>query len=215
MNPPPSELRRVCRTGLSAAAAAAMILAATEATADRLTIKYPGRHPHYVFEAEPHLNIGLIDPPGIGAGKGIGAGFRGTLELVDNGFVDTINNTVGITFGFDYVNHGVDERDQRCIDWDPGPTTSRTDDVCLEFRESAHYFLIPVGMQWNFWLSEQWSVFGEPAAVIYLVDYEEEENELNLDVGIYAGGRWHFSPGAALTMRLGYPTFSVGVSFLL
>jgi hypothetical protein len=30
----------------------------------------------------------------------------------------------------------------------------------------------------------------------------------------YAGGRWHFADYAALTLRVGYPTFSAGVSFL-
>ena len=29
------------------------------------------------------------------------------------------------------------------------------------------------------------------------------------------GGRWHFTRPVALTFRLGYPIFSLGVSFLL
>ena len=35
----------------------------------------------------------------------IGFGFRGSIELVDNGFISTINNTVGIGFGIDHQNH--------------------------------------------------------------------------------------------------------------
>jgi hypothetical protein len=32
---------------------------------------------------------------------------------------------------------------------------------------------------------------------------------------IMAGGRYHFSENVALTMRVGYPSFSIGVSFFL
>jgi hypothetical protein len=32
---------------------------------------------------------------------------------------------------------------------------------------------------------------------------------------IYAGGRFHFTEHITLTMRVGHPTASVGVSFLL
>src|SRR5262245_11776100 len=75
------------------------------AHADTLMINKPGQHPQYFFEAEPHLLLGFIDPPGVGSGLGVGAGFRGTIELVDNGFVPTINNTIGIGFGLDWVTY--------------------------------------------------------------------------------------------------------------
>jgi hypothetical protein len=182
----------------------------TPAHADRLMIRRPGEHPNYVFDAEPHLNIGLIDPPGVGAGKGIGAGFRGTIELVDNGFVATINNTVGLGFGIDYVEHGVDDRRPPCLRYDPADP-----DVCLETGDSTTYLVFPVVMQWNFWLSQQWSVFGEPGAILYVVEDGEHDEDLQWDGALYVGGRWHFADFAALTLRLGYPTFSVGVSFLL
>ena len=111
---------------------------------------------------------------------------------------------------------GIEDRDRRCIESAPDPADPR-DEICLAFDsgESADYFLIPVVMQWNFWLSEQWSVFGEPGALLYVVDYGGEKNDFEVDVCMYAGGRWHFTSGAALTLRLGYPTFSVGASFLL
>jgi hypothetical protein len=32
---------------------------------------------------------------------------------------------------------------------------------------------------------------------------------------LYAGGRYHFSDSVALTLRIGYPTLSVGVSFFM
>jgi hypothetical protein len=207
---------RWLRPGLAGVIWAVLLSLTGSAAADRLTIRRPGDHPAYLLEAEPHLNIGLIDPPGIGTGKGIGLGFRGTLELVDNGFVQTINNTVGLGVGIDYVHHGIDEARRTCLRTQPDPLDPQ-DEICLEFREgdSVDYLVIPVVMQWNFWLSEQWSVFGEPGGMLYLLDDGSDDTDLQVDVSAYAGGRWHFAEFGALTMRLGYPAFSVGVSFLL
>ena len=151
--------------------ALATLAFSASAHADRSIIKYPGDHPDYVFEAEPHLVVGPIPDffPG--------AGFRGTIELVDNGFISSINNTIGIGFGADINSDGGG--------W------------------------IPVVMQWNFWLSENWSVFGEPGGVVRFGKHE------GVAPAFFAGGRFHFSEYITLTLRAGYPGFSVGVSFLL
>lgn len=156
----------------SAALGAALWLAPAVGLADVSTIKQPGNHPDYVFEAEPHLIVAPFDDlrPGVG--------FRGTIELVDNGFVATINNTVGLGFG---------------VDW------------------TKDHFRVPVVMQWNFWLSQNWSVFGEPGGVLNFRRHHKVEPR----PAFYAGGRFHFSESVTLTMRVGHPTASVGVSFLL
>lgn len=179
------------------------------ASADTLTIKTPGAHPNYAFEAEPHLLLGLIDPPGFGHGEGFGFGFRGTVEIVDNGFVPTINNTVGIGFGVDFVRYGLGRN--RCL-------RRGAEAVCLEDddRYTIYNVWLPVVLQWNFWLSRNWSVFGEPGLAFRFESSEGGNDDLHLDpLQLYVGGRYHFSESAALTLRLGYPTFSVGVSFLL
>ena len=152
--------------------ALAAVAWAGPARADEMEIKFPGQHPNYVFEAEPHA---LVDPFHDFA---FGAGFRGTVVVVQNGFVKTINNSIGVTFGLDYADHGL---------W------------------------IPVGMQWNFWLSRHWSVFGEPGVVFRTGQHGDHLGWL----GLWAGGRYHFTDRIALTMRVGTPTLSVGVSFLL
>jgi hypothetical protein len=64
-------------------------------------------------------------------------------------------------------------------------------------------------MQWNFWLSRNWSVFGEPGG---LVDFEKRPKPRP---GFWAGARYHFTDRITLTLRAGFPTFSAGVSFLL
>jgi len=157
---------------LSSALGFAVMLVAGTAFADTSTIKIPGAHPDYVFEAEPHAIVAPFDKfaPGVG--------FRGTIELVDNGFITTINNTVGIGFG---------------VDW------------------TENHFRVPVVMQWNFWLSRNWSVFGEPGGLLNF----QKNDKLKPAPAFYAGGRFHFNDSITLTMRVGHPTASVGVSFLL
>lgn len=202
-------LQTPSRGALFGAFAACAVLAswAAPAAADTLVIDRPGAHPNYGVELEPHLLVGFIDPPGFGHGQGFGFGFRGTVELVDNGFIAKINNTVGIGFGLDYVHYGGGpdrcrrgDRD-RCEDWDEG--------------DGVDNVWIPVVMQWNFWLSRNWSVFGEPGGALRYQSHADEDDFKVEFFQMYAGGRYHFSDAMALTMRVGYPTFSVGLSFLL
>jgi hypothetical protein len=187
---------------VAALAGAATFASALPAYADTVVIKRPGARPKYIFEAEPHLLLGFIDPPGgnVDSDFGFGPGFRGTVEIVRNGFVGTINNSVGIGFGLDWLlypgAHGCGER--------------RFEINCED--EDVSYFWIPVVLQWNFWISRQWSVFGEPGFAFGVIDPGDDRFQPFV---FYAGGRWHFTDRAALTLRAGYPSFSVGVSFLL
>lgn len=71
------------------------------------------------------------------------------------------------------------------------------------------HFVLSGAMQWNFWLSERWSVFGEPGVAVRA----DKKPELWPHLG--AGGRFHFAPNTTLTLRVGFPVWSVGVSFLL
>jgi len=164
-------LRTWARPLGGAGVALGLLCASEEARADELLISEPGVHPDYIFEAEPHA---LLEP--FDKDPKFGVGFRGTIELVDNGFVQTINNTVGIGFGLDWV-------DGR--------------------------FTVPVVMQWNFWLSENWSVFGEPGGAIRFGKGDAKPIPV-----LMGGGRLHFSDYIALTLRAGYPSFSAGISFL-
>lgn len=148
----------------------------TSARADEVVIDQPGVRTPYAFEAEPHVLLEPFDLPPLP-----GAGFRGTVELLENGFIPQINNSVGLGFGGDIT-----------------PETLR----------------IPVVMQWNFFLSNRWSVFGEPGAAIVIYDNRHDPSAIDY-FAFYAGGRWHFSDRVTLTMRVGKPAFSLGLSFLL
>jgi len=175
------------------------------------TIKHPGDRTAYNFEAEPHLNLGLLDPPGFGGGTGWGVGFRGTVEILHNGFIPKLNNSVGIGFGLDYLRYdGWQGPRGQCENFTTGPAGVP---ICTRVsgRNHVNYFFLPLVMQWNFWLHRKWSVFGEPGVALYFDDG-------HLDFApfvLYAGGRYHFTDRVTLTMRIGYPSFSLGVSFLL
>jgi hypothetical protein len=184
----------------------ALVLFATclpaTAQADQMVIKNPGRHPSYSFEAEPHV---LVGPFNIGpADDGLGIGFRGTIPIVDNGFISKINNSVGISFGLDWLFFD-----------DRGCYRVRGSRVCYDDGYEYDVVWIPVVMQWNFWLSQNWSVFGEPGLVFRVADDRYFDDDIDIDPTIYVGGRFLVSDSVALVMRLGHPTFSFGVSFLL
>ena len=168
-----------CRRGVLGWAAALIAVSAIAAPrtahAEETIIKRPGDHPRYVFEAEPHGLLGFGGPFDDRSKGHVGVGFRGTIVIVQNGFVKTINNSVGISFGADM------------------------------FIGEGRLFL-PVAMQWNFWLSTHWSVFGEPGLGFAI--HKDVVHPI-----LMAGGRYHFSDKIALTMRLGYPAVSVGASF--
>jgi hypothetical protein len=157
-------------------------------------IEHPGDHPRYAFEAEPHL---ALDPY---EDAGFGPGFRGTFPILENGFIRTINNSIGIGVGLDWLFH--DNNCPRELD-------------CKAVTD----VVIPVVMQWNFWLHPKWSVFGEPGVAFHFRSNTGDDFSFDPFV-IYAGGRFHFTDTITLTMRLGAPTwhhsaFSLGVSFLL
>jgi hypothetical protein len=157
-------------------------------------IKNPGDHPHYAFEAEPHL---AFDPYG---NDGIGPGFRGTFVVLENGFIPSINNSIGVGVGLDWLFY-----DDHC-----GPDRS-----CRHVTDA----LIPVVMQWNFFLHPRWSVFGEPGIAFHARSGPGDKFNVDPFV-IYGGGRFHFNDNVALTLRLGtaaryHSVFSVGVSFFL
>jgi hypothetical protein len=69
--------------------------------------------------------------------------------------------------------------------------------------------ILPVAMQWNFWFTPQWSAFGEPGLALRF------ERRTRLHPHMAVGGRLNFNDDLAMTLRLGWPTSSLGVSFFL
>jgi hypothetical protein len=93
-----------------------------------------------------------------------------------------------------------------------GFVTSINDSVAVGIGADFDVYgdlLVPVVLQWNFWLSPSWSVFAEPGVALGSGATNEVVPILDL------GGRLHLGRHVALTLRAGYPAFSLGFSFLL
>jgi hypothetical protein len=166
-----------CTKLASALAFAGTLACAWDAAADVAVIGSPGDHPSYTLEAEPHGLIGF-GRPFRGGRVGLGAGFRATFVLLDDGIIPGVNDSAGIGVGADlFVRGGT--------------------------------IFVPVTFQWNFWLTNHWSLFLEPG-----VGFAIHGGDV-LDPILMLGGRYHFTDKVALTLRLGYPALSIGASFFL
>ncbi len=192
--------------------ACAAVLAWSRGAAAQSTILHPSERPADSIELEPHLLATPFNPPGDGSGAGFGVGGRASFEVVRHGFVPSINDSVSVGVGIDFMRY------QGSGVFSPGVCTRTATGpagtgVCVEVSQRggpSAYLFLPVTMQWNFWLTRQWSVFGEPGLSLYWFDYRA----LGASPVLFLGGRFHFTDRLTLTMRVGYPTFSIGVSLL-
>ena len=197
-------MHRVSKLAMSAVVAAvfAAVSAPAAPAAAASTIRSPNP-PQYKVEIEPHL---LLQPDSLyynGGTFGVGVGARFSIPIMSPGFVKTINDSIAISFGPDLVHYDG-------YDWCQG-------NVC--YGQSYWRLYFPVAMQWNFWLTDKWSVFGEPGLVVRsnlgdnCVAGAPCRQSL-VTPAFWAGARFHFSDAVALTMRVGFPeALSVGVSF--
>jgi len=195
--------------GLCAALALSLVPALASAQ-----IKQPGAHPKYSVELEPHLIIDWEDH-GWDNDEAIGPGLRATIPFLDNGPITTINNNMGIGFGLDWAHNG-----DACGRWRWGGRYYYSD--C-----SYDVFMLPVVVQWNFWLTPIVSVFGEGGLTINHVRWEWDncpwanndcdDSDTDLEPVFWAGGRFLFGANSNVggIVRLGWPYVSLGVGILL
>jgi len=139
----------------------------------RADLKSDTDHPNYALELEPHLAIAPFDENKVG----VGAGVTGTFNVAPEGFINRLNDSVGISVGADWTGSGT--------------------------------YHLSGAMQWNFWLSHRFSVFGAPGVGLQFTD-----GDVNFWPAFGGGGRLHFGPNFALTVRAGFPVSAVGLSFL-
>jgi hypothetical protein len=161
------------------------------AAGEESIVKQPDQHPDYVAELEVHGLVAYSAGPlliGRYGLLGFGPGFRATFRLLKDGFLPNVNDTVGVGVGADLV-----------FDID--------NDVRL---------VTPVVLQWGFWLTKHWSVFGEPGvAVEFPMSTPRGPEPIYLTPTLAIGGRYNFNDHVTLVLRLGYPISSFGVSFFL
>jgi len=229
MNHPCSTDRRfrsLLRAALAITASLALFALASPALAQSV-IKQPGHHPDYAVELEPHFVLRWGHPRGAAwADEGIGLGLRATIPFLHQGPIKTINNSMGIGFGLDWTHH-----ENPCWDWfwgfrgirgGPDPRFWNTD--C-----SADTFQVPVVLQWNFWLTDIISVFGEPGLAFVHTRWSWEyycgaapgplcefnESDSGVEFVFWGGGRFMFGDTVGAVVRVGWPSVTAGVTFLL
>lgn len=168
-------------------------------------IKRPGMHPDYAVEVEPHLTFAHSNPGPRWLDDGIGPGVRFSIPVIAQGPIPKLNNNMTIGCGIDWTLHD-------------GPCANGFD--C-----DVNVFWFPVVAQWNFFLTDVISVFGEPGLVLsharWEADYcvgancEVDRTDSDLDPTFSAGGRFLFSDSTSAVIRLGWPYVSFGLGFLL
>jgi hypothetical protein len=102
---------------------------------------------------------------------------------------------------------------------DPGFISTLNDTVALSL--GADFFLgykranvayLPVQLQWNFFFTQHWSAGGEAGASLQIGDVGDRNRIWPI---VSAVGRYHFNERISLTLRVGFPAVSLGVSFFL
>jgi hypothetical protein len=214
---------RTARTILLGTVALGLGAFATNVARADDTIRRPGDHPNYSVELEPQALVGWADE---WAGTGIGLGARVSINVANNGFIKTINNSVAVGLGLEWAHYS----GTGCY-YDP-----RFPNDCYGYGYygDADFIRFPVVMQWNFYVAQRWSVFAEPGLYIYHGFYDAPtypcdapglppcgyygafpRSNTGVGVALWFGGRYYLSDSVALTMRLGYPDLlTFGVSFL-
>lgn len=182
--------------------------------AAQLTIEDDKAVPDFTVELEPHGILTPFWPPRGSADVGVGLGALVGINLAPRGFIPTVADSVSLGIGLDWVRYfGGRPSVGDCVEW---VGDSPDEEICVRVRGgggSGSYIFAPAVMQWNFYLTEDWSVFGEPGlAMFFHSGAIDDRLRFGLTPVFNLGGRYHFSERAALTMRIGYPYTSVGVS---
>jgi len=210
---------------LSAVVASVALLSIASSDANAASIIKNPNPPKYGVEIEPKFNVGFLNAWDYG-GNSYGPGVRFSIPVMSPGFIKTINDSIAISFGADFVHYEGYRyynrycgRNQACYDY------------YANYNPGFWSLHLPVAMQWNFFLTDKWSVFGEVGLTVRRAFYREDpylntycdprfyncgRDNWNVWGTFYAGGRFHFSEKVSLTMRLGHPIeASVGISFFL
>jgi len=136
-------------------------------------------------------------------GYGIGGGARFGIPIVHNGFVDSIDDAV-------YINFGID--------------TYYVDDFGWMGAGVHHYGFgmgFPITLHWEFYFNDTWSAFGELGFQVYFPASVFDGNPTGyyVDAGAWiigmVGGTLHFNEVVGLTLRVGNPYVSIGVTLYL
>jgi hypothetical protein len=188
-------IRRCVLSGLFLGVALAPLTAsAQEAPYDR-----DGDPSVYPIEIEPHFTFGAENVYGA---SGFGAGLRLSIPVVASLLANTPDN-LAISFGGDVVHY---------------------DNCYFSDRCGADYVMFPVAAQWNIFVARRVSLLVEGGVFVYKGFFDGcgpgdgpgcvSPSDFGILPTVAIGARIHIGRNASFTARLGYPTVTLGVSFL-
>ena len=152
----------------------------------------------YAVEIEPHFTFGAENVYGA---SGFGGGVRLGLPFVE-GHLGRAPQNLALSVGGDLVHY---------------------DNCYYGTYCSANYLMVPVALQWNVFVARPVSLFLEGGAFLYKGWFDEcaagdpgcsAPPDFGILPTVALGGRVHLGDDVALTLRLGYPTTTLGVSFM-
>lgn len=153
----------------------------------------------YPIEVEPHFTFGAENVYG---NTGYGGGLRLSLPVVA-GYLGRVPDNLAISFGGDVVHY------ENCYFPD---------------RCGANYLMLPVAAQWNIFVARRVSIFGEAGAFLYKGFFDVcapgdgpgcvAPSDFGVLPTLAVGGRIHIGRNASFLARVGYPTITLGFSFL-
>ena len=190
------------RTGLTISAAVAALAVPSVARA-QASISLEGPPPPrenaalYPIELEPHFAFGAENVYGA---SGFGAGLRANVPVA-TGWLGSVPQNLAVSFGGDVLHY----------------------DNCY-YNCGANYLFVPVAAQWNVFVARPVSLFAEGGAFLYKGWFDacgpgsgpgcSPPSDFGLLPTVALGARLHVNRYTAVTLRLGYPTTTLGVSFL-
>jgi hypothetical protein len=154
----------------------------------------------YPIEIEPHFSFGAENVYGA---TGFGAGLRVSVPVVAGYLGRGVPQNLAVSFGGDILNY------QNCY---------YADDC------GANYLMLPVAAQWNVFVARRVSLFGEAGAFVYKGFFNgcgpgdgpgcNAPSDFGVLPTLAVGARFHLADNVSFTARIGYPTMTLGVSFL-
>lgn len=158
----------------------------------------PAQASDYSLEVEPHFTFG---PANVYGDTGFGAGVRLGIPLA-TGHIGSVPDNIALSLGPDVVHY---------------------DNCFYSGYCGANYLMFPVAAQWNLFVARRVSVFGEGGLYLYKGWFTgcapgdvgcSAPSDFGVLPTLAIGGRIQLGETAALTLRLGYPTTTLGVSFM-
>lgn len=134
--------------------------------------------------------------------EGLGGGVRAEFVILPNGAIPNFNDDFSLTAGAEAILFFDDDDHHGRWDHD---------------HDNEGLGIWPmIALQWNFYLSKEWSVFPELGVWLQLGEdgHGHDDNNINMDLLFGVGARYHFGDRTAVFIRLEHPfMLHVGMQF--